>query len=297
MYLFAKVVEHGSYSAAARALGLQTSKLSRRISDLERQLGVRLLQRTTRRVTVTEVGQTYYQHCAALEAEALAAQEAIDRTRSAPQGTVRVSCPISLMNGGVSPIIAKFLAANPLVRVYVDMTNRRVDVVEEGFDLAIRVRRLPLEPTNLAMRRLGDSEGVVVGHPALLARLGRPAHPNDIARFPTLSMTMAGDRYSWQFREKDGSPISVNHVPRLMTDSFNALRAACLAGVGLAYVPQFVVHQDIQRGELEQVLAEFALEAGLAHVVFPSRRGMVPAVRALLDALVEGFEEAGPNVW
>src|SRR5689334_17654043 len=217
MYLFAKVVEHGSYSAAARALGLQTSKLSRRVSDLEKQLGVRLLQRTTRRVTVTEIGQTYYQHCAALEAEAIAAQEAIDRTRSAPQGTVRMSCPISLLNGAVSPILAKFLAANPLVRVYVDMTNRRVDVVEEGFDLALRVRRLPLEPTNLAMRKLGESETVVVGHPALLSRLGRPMHPNDIERYPTLSMTIAGDRYAWQFREKDGSPVSVNHTPRLMT--------------------------------------------------------------------------------
>ena len=291
MYLFAKVVEHGSYSAAARALGLQTSKLSRRISDLERQLGVRLLQRTTRRVTVTEVGQTYYQHCAALEAEALAAQEAIDRTRSAPQGTVRVSCPISLMNGAVSPIIAKFLAANPLVRVYVDMTNRRIDVVEEGFDLAIRVRRLPLEPTNLAMRRLGESEGAVVGHPALLARLGRPVHPKDVSRYPTLSMTTAGDRYAWEFREKDGSPLSVSHTPRLMTDSFDALRAAALAGIGLAYVPHFVVRQDIQRGELERVLPEFGLGAGLAHVVFPTRRGMVPAVRALIDALVAGFED------
>jgi DNA-binding transcriptional LysR family regulator len=298
MYLFAKVVEHGSYSAAARALGLQTSKLSRRISDLERQLGVRLLQRTTRRVTVTEIGQTYYQHCAALEAEALAAQEAIDRTRSAPQGTVRMSCPISLMNGAVGPLLAKFLAANPLVRVYVDMTNRRVDVVEEGFDLALRVRRLPLEPTNLAMRKLGESEGVVVGHPALLARLGRPAHPNDITRYPTLAMTSAGDRYTWQFREKDGADILVQHAPRLMTDSFDALRAAAVAGVGLAYVPHFVVYQDIQRGELERVLPEFGLNTGLVHVVFPSRRGMVPAVRALLDALVEGFKDSGPTtIW
>ena len=296
MYLFAKVVEHGSYTAAARALGLQTSKLSRRVSDLERQLGVRLLQRTTRRVTVTEIGQTYYQHCAALEAEATAAQEAIDRTRSAPQGTVRVSCPISLMNGAVSPIIAKFLAANPLVRVYVDMTNRRVDVVEEGFDLAIRMRRLPLEPTNLAMRRLAESGGVVVGHPALLARLGRPAHPKEISRYPTLSMTAGGDRYVWEFREKDGSPLSVSHVPRLMTDSFDSLRAAALTGVGLAYVPHFVVRQDIQRGELERVLPEFGLDAGLAHVVFPTRRGMVPAVRALIDALVAGFEDAGAPI-
>jgi len=296
MYLFAKVVEHGSYSAAARALGLQTSKLSRRISELERQLGVRLLQRTTRRVTVTEIGQTYYQHCAALEAEAIAAQEAIDRTRSAPQGTVRMSCPVSLMSGGMTPILTKFLAANPLVRVYVDMTNRRVDVVEEGFDLAIRVRRVPLEPTNLAMRKLGESEGVVVGHPALLTRLGRPVHPNDIARYPTLSMTTAGDRYAWQFREKDGSDFSVTHVPRLMTDSFDALRAAAVAGVGLAYLPRFLVHQDLQRGELEHVLPEFGLETGVLHVVFPSRRGMVPAVRALLDALVEGAKDAG-MIW
>ncbi len=258
---------------------------------------MRLLQRTTRRVTVTEVGQTYYQHCAALEAEALAAQEAIDRTRSAPQGTVRMSCPISLMNGGVSPILAKFLAANPLVRVYVDMTNRRVDVVEEGFDLAIRVRRLPLEPTNLAMRKLGESEGVVVGHPALLARLGRPAHPNDIARYPTLSMTTAGDRYSWQFREKDGSQISVESCAAADDGQLRCFARGVCGGVGLAYVPQFVVHRDIQRGELERVLPEFGLGAGLAHVVFPSRRGMVPAVRALLDALVEGFNEAGPTVW
>jgi len=200
------------------------------------------------------------------------------------------------MSGGMTPILTKFLAANPLVRVYVDMTNRRVDVVEEGFDLAIRVRRVPLEPTNLAMRKLGESEGVVVGHPALLTRLGRPVHPNDIARYPTLSMTTAGDRYAWQFREKDGSDFSVTHVPRLMTDSFDALRAAAVAGVGLAYLPRFLVHQDLQRGELEHVLPEFGLETGVLHVVFPSRRGMVPAVRALLDALVEGAKDAG-MIW
>ncbi len=295
MYLFAKVVEHGSYSAAARALGLQTSKLSRRISELERQLGVRLLQRTTRRVTVTEIGQTYYQHCAALESEALAAQEAIDRTRSAPQGTVRMSCPISLMNGSVSPLLAKFLADNPLVRVFVDMTNRRVDVVEEGFDIAVRVRALPLEPTNLAMRRLGEATGVAVGSPLLLGKLGRPKHPRELERYPTVSMTTAGDRYAWHFREQDGSPIAVNHVPRLMTDSFEGLREAAVSGVGVAYLPYFVVQQHIESGHLEQILPEFGLPAGLAHVVFPTRRGMVPAVRALIDALVEGFKNPGPT--
>jgi DNA-binding transcriptional LysR family regulator len=195
----------------------------------------------------------------------------------------------------VSPMLAKFLAANPLVRVHVDMTNRRVDVVEEGFDLALRVRALPLEPTNLAMRSLGESVAVVVGSPALLGALGRPKLPSDIARYPTLSMTTAGDRYSWHFRETNGSAIAVNHVPRLMTDSFDALREAAISGVGIAYLPQFVVQPFIESGHLERVLPEFGMPAGLAHVVFPTRRGMVPAVRALIDALAEGFKDSGPG--
>ncbi len=297
MYLFAKVVEHGSYSAAARALGLQTSKLSRHVSDLEKQLGVRLLQRTTRKVTVTEVGQTYYQHCAALEAEAIAAQEAIDRTRSEPQGTVRMSCPISLMKGMMSTVITNFLQSHPLVRVYVEMTNRRVDVVEEGFDLALRVRTPPLDASELAMRKLGDSAAVLVATPALLEKHGRPKHPSELERYPTVSMTTAGDRHTWQFREKDCTPITVPHSPRLMTDSFDALRDAAAAGVGVAYLPYFVVYDLLAKGELERVLPEFGLPPGIVHVVFPSRRGMVPAVRALLDALAKSFESPECRKW
>jgi DNA-binding transcriptional LysR family regulator len=292
MYLFAKVVEHGSYSAAARALGLQTSMLSRHVSELEKQLGVRLLQRTTRKVTVTEVGQTYYQHCAALEAEAIAAQEAIDRTRSEPQGTVRMSCPSSLIQGMISGVITKFLQAHPLVRVYVEMTNRRVDVVEEGFDLALRVRTPPLDASELAMRKLGDSEAVLVATPAFLEKHGRPKHPSELENYPTLAMTTAGDRYVWQFREKDCSPIVVPHSPRLMTDSFDALRDAAANGVGVAYLPYFTVHDLIANGGLERVLPEFGLPPGVVHVVFPSRRGMVPAVRTLIDALAQAFEGA-----
>ena len=291
MLLFAKVVEHGSYSAAARATGLQTSKLSRRIAELERQLGVRLLQRTTRKVSVTEVGQSYYLHCAALEAEASAAQETIDRTRSTPQGLVRMSCPISLIQGAVGAIVARFLVRQPLVRVYVDMTNRRVDVVEEGIDIALRVRTPPLETSDLAMRKIADSAAMLVASRAFLDRHGRPAHPSELARVPTLAMTTAGDKYTWHFREKDCTPIAVTHIPRLMTDSFEALREAATAGVGVAYLPQFVVQESLNAGALERVLPEFSLPPGLLHAVFPSRRGMVPAVRALIDALAEGLKD------
>ncbi|HSY08718.1 MAG TPA: LysR family transcriptional regulator [Steroidobacteraceae bacterium] len=293
MLLFAKVVEHGSYSAAARATGLQISKLSRRIAELERHLGVRLLQRTTRKVSVTDVGRTYYLHCAALAAEAAAAQEAIERTRSAPQGLVRMSCPISLIQGTVGPILARFLIAHPLVNVYVEMTNRRVDLVEEGFDIALRVRTPPLEASDLAMRKLSDSAAMLVASPAFLDTHERPAHPRDLARLPTLSTTTPGDKYSWHFREKDCTPITVTHAPRLMTDSFEALRAAATAGVGVAYLPQFVVQESVSAGALERVLPDFSLPPGLLHAVFPSRRGMVPAVRALIDALAEGLHETG----
>ena len=293
MLLFAKVVEHGSYSAAARATGLQTSKLSRRIAELERQLGVRLLQRTTRKVSVTEVGQSYYLHCAALEAEASAAQEAIERTRSTPQGLVRMSCPISLIQGAVGAVVARFLVQQPLVRVYVDMTNRRVDVVEEGIDIALRVRTPPLETSDLAMRKIADSAAMLVASRAFLDRHGRPAHPSELERIPTLAMTTAADKYTWHFREKDCTPIAVTHIPRLMTDSFEALREAATAGVGVAYLPQFVVQESLNAGALERVLPEFSLPPGLLHAVFPSRRGMVPAVRALIDALVDGLKDPG----
>jgi DNA-binding transcriptional LysR family regulator len=293
MLLFAKVVEHGSYSAAARATGVQTSKLSRRVAELERQLGVRLLQRTTRKVSVTEVGQSYYLHCAALVAEAAAAQEAVERTRSTPQGLVRMSCPISLIQGTVGSIVARFLVAHPLVRVYVDMTNRRVDLIEEGFDIAIRVRTPPLEASDLALRSFGDTVAMLVASPALLDQLVRPTHPHELARFPTVSMTTPGDKYTWHFREKDCTPIAVTHAPRLMTDSFEALREAAAAGVGVAYLPQFVVQEGLSRGILERVLPEFSLPPGLLHAVFPSRRGMVPAVRELIDALAEGLHEKG----
>src|SRR5665213_737337 len=290
MLLFAKVVEHGSYSAAARATGIQTSKLSRRILQLEHSLGVRLLQRTTRKVSVTEVGRTYYLHCAALEAEGKAAQDAIDRTRSTPQGLVRMSCPISLIEGPVGPVLARFLIEQPLVRSYVEDANRRVDVVEEGYEIALRVRIPPLEASDLAMHRIAETAGMLVASRAFLARPGPPKHPHELPQLPTVAMYNPGDRYAWQFREPDCTPIAVTHNPRLMTESFEALHEAALAGVGIGYLPQFVVQESVNAGSLERVLPEFSLPPGLLHAVFPSRRGMVPAVRALIDSLAAGLQ-------
>src|SRR5471030_56844 len=168
--LFSEVVEHGSYTAAARSLGLQTSKLSRRIRALEEELGVRLLNRTSRSLSLTETGRQFHQHCLALVAEAKAAKDIVDRTRSKPQGTVRIACAVALLESGISTMIARYIQDNPDVQVLLDATNRRVDVVEEGLDFAIRVRIAPLENTDLAVRQLGLSIRILVASPELAAR-------------------------------------------------------------------------------------------------------------------------------
>jgi DNA-binding transcriptional LysR family regulator len=290
MYLFAKVVEHGGYSAAARALNLQTSMLSRRVQQLEDHLGVRLLQRTTRAVSVTEIGQAYYRHCAALEAEAQAAQDTIDRTRSSPQGLIRVACPIGVVESHVAQIAARYLDENPQVQVHLEATNRRVDVVEEGFDLAVRVRTPPLEASDLALRPLANSGLRLVASPAFLDKHGRPHHPRELASMPTLTGTVrGGTKHVWHFRAEDGDYVEVMHRPRLVSDDFKALLQAAIAGVGIAYLPNTSMVAECANGSLEQVLPGFSLPEGLVHVVFPSRRGMVPAVREFIDALVAGF--------
>src|ERR1700747_2464739 len=173
LYFFAKVVDCGSYTAAAKALGLQTSKLSRRIAALEGELGVRLINRTTRRLSLTEAGKTFHRHCLALLDEAQAAKDAMSQLLGSPQGLVRISCPTGLLQGGVADVIARFLATHPRVRVALDATNRRV-VVDEGLDIAMRVRKPPLEDSDLAMRIFGPDEMILVASPEFIAAHGEP---------------------------------------------------------------------------------------------------------------------------
>jgi DNA-binding transcriptional LysR family regulator len=291
MYLFAKVVEHGGYSAAARALGMPTSRLSRRIVELEQALDVRLLNRTTRKISMTEVGRQFHQHCVALVAEASAARDTIEHTRAEPSGLVRISCPLGLLHSRVGAIAADFLQAHPLVRLHVDATNRRVDVVDEGYDIALRVRTPPLLDSDLVVRPLGSSQLILLASPALLAAHGEPSSLSDLDRFQTLSMTSPGERHRWQFEGPDGQVQTHVHTPRLITDDFVSLRQGALNGLGLTFLPEFMAHADIENGLLRHVLPQFALPQGVVHAVFPSRRGMAPAVRALIDALVRGFSD------
>lgn len=292
MYLFARVVAAGSFSGAAREMGLQTSLLSRRIASLEQELGVRLLHRSTRKLALTETGRGFYRHCQALVAEADVAWESVEQTRAAPRGLVRMSCPLQMLRAPVGDIVAQFMRQYPEVRVQIEATNRRVNVIEEGFDIALRVRTPPLTDSELVIRQLATSKGVMVAAPALFARRAAPRVPADLEGFPTLAQVYAGEQYTWEFTGPGGERESFRHVPRLMVDDFPMLLQAALDGLGIAWLPEMIAREDLAAGRLVAVLPDRVLPQGIAHAVFPSRRGMLPAVRALLDALAAGYTEA-----
>jgi DNA-binding transcriptional LysR family regulator len=290
LYYFAKVVDHGGFAAAGRALGIPKSKLSRRVAELEERLGVRLLQRSSRRFAVTEIGQVYHRHCTALVAEAAAAREAVAQVQSEPQGILRVSCPMPLIRDYVMPVVVRFLAQHPRVRLTLHTPNRPVDVIEEGYDLAIRVRMPPLEDSGLTIRILESHGSYLVASPSALDRWGRPDDPDCLAALPTLDLALSGGVHVWRIIGSDGGERSVRVTPRLASDHMGLLTEAALNGLGIARLPRFLVREGLHSGALERVLPDWNCPAGIVHAVFPSRRGLVPAVRLFLDELAKAFD-------
>lgn len=292
LYLFAQVVEHGGFAAAGRAVGVPKSKLSRRIGALEARLGVRLIQRTTRRFAVTDIGQEYYRHCVAMLVEAEAAQDLIERTRTEPQGTIRVSCPPALVCFEVGDMITRFMAANPRVTIHLVSTSRRIDPISDGIDVAIRVRFPPLEETDLVLRVLGRSEQRLVASPSCIESAGAKLVPAAVGSLPSAGFGPPKPRHVWRLNGPDGAVAEVVYSPRLVTDDIAQLRSAALAGVGVVQLPMMAVEHDIAAGWLVDILPDWQPEAGLVHAVFPSRRGLLPSVRALIDHLVAEYDRA-----
>ncbi len=290
LFYFAQVVDHAGFAPAGRALGLPKSKLSRRIALLEERLGVRLIQRSTRHFSVTEIGQTFHAHCKAMLVEAEAAEEAIEVTRSEPRGIVRVTCPVTLLDARVGDMIADFMIEHPRVEVHLDATNRRVDVVGEGIDVAIRVRPPPLQDTDLVMRVLADRSQCLVAGPLLLDRMGMPELPADLPRLPSMDLGVPQNEHVWNLFGPDGARATIHHRPRLITRGMLTLRAAALAGVGVVQLPMMMVREHIARGELVHVVPQWAPRREIIHVVFASRRGLLPSVRALIDFLADRFQ-------
>ncbi|MDR3004109.1 MAG: LysR family transcriptional regulator [Acidovorax sp.] len=288
---YALVVEHGGFAAAGRALGIPKSKLSRRVAQLEERLGAQLLRRSTRSFSVTDMGQRYYEHCRAMLTEAEAAEASVVMAHSMPCGVVRLSCPVALLTARVGAMLASFMARYPEVTLQVDETNRRVDVVGEGLDLAIRVRPPPLEDSDLVLRRLAERRQCLLASPALVERMGQAGGPMDVAAWPSLDMGQLQETHRWLLLGPKGERAEVRHQPRLVTQSMVTLRDAALQGVGVVQLPMMFVQEALRSGALVQVLPGWEPRAEIVHAVFASRRGQLPAVRALLDHLVQQFDD------
>ncbi len=287
LYYFTAVVDHGGFAPAARALNLPKSSLSRRVTRLEDRLGVKLIERSTRRFVVTEVGHEYHRHAQAALTEAQAAEDAALQVVGEPRGVVRASVPITVAQGIMAELMPAFLAKYPKVKVQMTVTNRRVDIIEEGVDVAFRVRADLDGDQALKVRILGYERTLLVASPEFLARYGELKHPDDLEGLPTLSNVEQAGRQLWRFARGDGEQVVVEHDPVLRAGEFRVLLHAATAGVGLAHLPEIACAQGLRSGALVAVLPEWAPADGIFHLVFTSRRGQLPAVSAFIDFMAE----------
>lgn len=287
LYYFAAVVDHGGFAAAERALGIPKSRLSRRISALESELGVRLLQRSTRRFAVTDVGTSVHRHAQSMLAEAQAAREAVDRLSAEPRGSVRVSLPVSMAQQQMPRLLPEFMALYPKVRVQLIVSNRRVDVINEGVDVAIRVRSKLDEDGSLVMRSFGQIQELLVASPAYLDRAGRPQAPEELADHVTLSISEDEARQRWELHGPEGEVRRIELQPRVTGFDFPMMQTMAENGIGITLLPETICADAVRSGKLEVVLPQWRLPQGIAHAVFASRRGMLPAVRVFIDFLAQ----------
>jgi DNA-binding transcriptional LysR family regulator len=288
MVFFAEVAERGGFAAASRALGIPKSRLSRRVADLEHRLGVQLMQRSTRRLSLTPAGEIYLRHSAAMRDAAQAAAEAVAQVQTEPSGMVRLSCPISIAHSGLGRLLPQFMERYPAVRIDLRVMNRPVDLIEEGIDIALRVRPVIEDSTTLVAKVLGTSRAVLVMRPDLLEKQGPVKTPADLARLQTAAMSVNSEgRSEWRLEGPNGEIQVHVHTPRYVADDLATLQLAVLEGAGATLLPGYMCRGDVEAGRLARVLPEWGPPAVIAHMVFPARRALVPAVRRLIDFLAE----------
>jgi DNA-binding transcriptional LysR family regulator len=288
-FYFAQVVKHGGFAPAGRALRMPKSKLSRRVAALEDRLGSRLIERSSRRFHVTEVGQAFYARCRSMIEEVEQADALVAQAQSEPQGRVRFSCPRGMVEV-LAPFMPLFLKRYPKVLLQLIATDRRVDLISERVDLALRVRVTLDTDASLTMRSLGRSRRILVAGPALAAKL-KGQSLDALEGVPTLGSGNEVGEITWQLEGLGGDRCEYRHEPRMTCEDFAALREAAMANMGVALLPDHSCQSDIDAGKLVRVLPDWGGQVGIVHLVFTTRRGLSPAVRALIDHLAGVFRE------
>jgi DNA-binding transcriptional LysR family regulator len=285
LYYFAQVAQYGGFSAASRALDIPKSKLSARVLALENRLGVLLFQRTTRRVKLTETGSLLLRHAQIAINEAEIAQELIDQSRAEPSGLVRVSCPKLAADVLLSPCLPTFMAENPGIQVQLLANDNRFDPVTDKIDVALRLRQRKDMSEGMIARELGQSVRILVASPQYLAQHAPLTDPQQLSTHDLLTLVDVGEQQTWDLEGPEGEKRSVRVRPRLMCSEWGIVRSALYQHLGIALLPDITCHQALLQGELVRVLPQWACAPLIMHAVFPTRRGMLPSVRALVDFL------------
>lgn len=281
--VFVSVVETGSFRGAARALGVPKSTVSRRVAELEARLGARLLQRTTRRLGLTQEGEVYHRHARIAVATLLDAERAVTDLGDEPRGLLRITAPANFGSLPFSTLVSEFMVAYPHVHVVLDLTDRQVDLVEEQVDVALRAG--PLSDTSMIAHRLASSPFVVVASPSYLRLRGTPRAPKDLAKHEALVFGLSSPS-TWTF-ETGRRRLTVEVKGPLASNNFYVLRDAALAGLGVARVPGFFASEHVRDGNLVSLLARYAPPPAPLHVIYPSARQLSPKVRTFVTWLRE----------
>ncbi len=288
MILFARVVDAGSFAAAAKGLGQTRAAVSKQIAALEERIGAQLLNRTTRSMHLTEIGAEFYARCARIAEEAEEAERAVASLQGAPRGLLRISAPLTFGRRYLAPLVAPFLEAHPDIAIDLVLDDEPPDIARDGFDVGIRIA--PRPDSQLTAHRLADSPHVVCGTPDYFERAGVPATPEDLRDHRCLLYASLPTPRLWRFRDgksvRVSGPFTVNHG--------ESLRQAAVDGLGVAYLPRFIVGDDLEAGRLRSVLEDHATSQQKVFAVMPRNRNLTPKVRAFVEMLEAHFHPAPP---
>jgi DNA-binding transcriptional LysR family regulator len=285
--VFTKVVETRSFTGAAEQLGLPKSTVSRRLAQLEERLGVRLVQRTTRKLALTDIGQAYYERCARIVADVGAAEQLVTDMQATPRGRVRMTAPIDISTRYLGAICAGFTGAYPDVTVDLEATDRVVDLIEEGFDLAVRFGALP--ESTLIARRLCKIGSLLVATPAYLARRGTPATVEELEEHDRVLFTPSPRVQSWVLSQGEAT-YEFGRPARFASNNIGAVHEAVLAGAGISVLTEFIVAADVSAGRLVPVLPDWHSRSVDAHAVYPARQNLPPRLSLFLDHLAQALD-------
>lgn len=287
--VFVQVIENGSFTAAAEQLQLSKSVISKYVTRLEEQLGVRLLHRTTRRLSLTEAGQILYQRSQRGLEEIEAAEMEVSQLQQAPRGRLRLNCPMSFGILHIASALGEFRAEYPDVSIDMNMEDRTIDLVEEGYDLAIRIGDLP--DSSLVARRLAPCKHVLCASPSYLEQQGTPRTPDDLRNHQTLTYGYHDSPREWRLHAPDGRYVNVPVNSAMHMNNSLALREAVLAGAGIMLTPTFIVGPDIKAGRLQQILPNYRMLELSIYAVYPERKHLSPKVRAFVEFILQRMSD------